>query len=85
MVVELQLPSVTPKDSSLVLKFAPGKVRDEDALIMELFCRTMRAPDIRTPKQIIERMNSAHLLLRETFALVTSEQIKAQMGPKEEI
>jgi uncharacterized protein (TIGR04255 family) len=85
MLLDMVLPAATPNNSSLLLKIAPGKVREEDAVIMELGCRTTRTAEIQNPPQIMEWMNSAHFLLRETFERITSDSLKVQIGPKTEI
>jgi uncharacterized protein (TIGR04255 family) len=40
--MEIQLPAASPKESLAVFKFSPGKVRNDDALIMEMLCRRCR-------------------------------------------
>jgi uncharacterized protein (TIGR04255 family) len=85
MILEMVLPTAAPSNSSLLLKIAPGKVREEDALIMELGCRTTHPAEIQNPAQIMKWMSSAHTLLRETFERITSDSLKVQIGPKTEI
>jgi uncharacterized protein (TIGR04255 family) len=85
MTVELQLSTALPKNSSLALKIAPGKVREEDALIMELVCRNGHTGEFRTSAQIMEWMGSAHHLLRETFERITNDSLKERIGPKTNI
>ena len=83
--VEMQLRSALPKESLAVLKFSPGKVKNEDALILEITCRTERTTNIQKPALIMQWMDSAHELLREMFDRLTSDALKARMGPKIEL
>ena len=83
--VEIQLPSVSPKNSMAVLKSSPGKVRNDDALIMELLCRTEHNADVQKPEAILQWMDSAHNLVRDVFNRLTSDELKERMGPKIEL
>jgi uncharacterized protein (TIGR04255 family) len=83
--IEMQLPAASPKDSLGVFKFVPGKVRNDDALIMEVICRVDHPADTQSPTDILQWMNSAHEMVREAFARLTSDALKTQMGPRIEL
>jgi len=83
--VEMQLPVASPSESLAVFKLSPGQVKNEDALIMEMTCRTARPAGSQKPSAILQWMDTAHSLLREAFAQITSESLKTRMGPKIEL
>lgn len=83
--LEMQLPIGTPSDSLAVLKLAPGTVGTEQAVIMELLCRTEQMAERQDSDSVLRWMDGAHGVLRRLFDVITSEPLKTAMGPKIEL
>jgi uncharacterized protein (TIGR04255 family) len=83
--MEIQIPVSKPQGSLAIVKLGPGKVKDQNALVMELLCKREGVDSIQTQAAVLEWMDGAHALLREAFARVTSEKLKQEMGPTIEL
>lgn len=75
-----------PIDTKGLLKLVPGKLGENDALIMEMHCeRHIRKGSELAIERILEWFNRAHYSLKQQFESLISDDLRSLMGNVKEL
>ena len=69
-----------PTKSTGRLKVSPGKLRNEEALILEISCETISKDRIQSVAQIEDWFNQAHKAISRQFDSLTTSKLKTLMS-----
>ena len=85
-VLEYRFSNVQPADSTGLIRVAPGKLHEEDALILETHCEGRFGEEKSLQRLDIETwFDEAHARVRRQFDLLATATLKEAMGPRKEI
>ncbi len=71
----------TPKLSNGFIKISPGKKENNEAVFSELIIRKDIELEQSNPSSLLAWFDEAHVVLRDWFEIMTSDQLKKNMKP----
>ena len=82
---EYRFANINPAGSMGLVRMAPGRLHEEEALIMETHCESRFSEGEPTQGYIESWFDQAHNQVRQQFDLLATPALKEAMGPKREI